>query len=730
MPRDNRAIRIKRFAMFLEQAVHDEQHVRAKDARVVHFWDADSIFFTAFGFRAMRSRDFSSNTVLAQALLSAGLIGPVTMLSHHRVELFSQLDRRVRDIEERGTSDSDELDLFLDSHPAESAAWDDAVPTLRRAVSSGTMEATLDAVRSLQSIKRDTFVLFEATTDTFANRLRRVLADSSLVDYGAVDLPSTKQVLGDPRFSMFLEGVMRYRHLNHQTANIAADAAALTTLAILNERANTSSEPVFPRFFTSTASLRQLYSSEEWVRQELQYVIRGERNRLGTVWRGPYYYVLRTMFPALDSSRTFAPAALVPDRPRFEQLVTLSNELINAVRAGDGDVEDMADSYLLSDGKPLWDVIEDLEDSGRAAAWLRIRPSEYAKRWSEGVSAIRGLSTNQLTRDAINRVFADTTVKMRSEVLDAACHTGLIRAYSAVTSPAGNHQMPAAQFSRIDQLASIRWGVPARKLLDFLGVGEKSSHVERSLKLSSVRWLLRSPRRLECASVCLLAVDDYTTVRRLLGRLPASKHSPGLLAIGLAAKIRESRVFTPYELEETMMECQRTFESLGDSDQVRHSVAFGYVAFHVWRRSSFASDPDAPNDDLHWASWSSSIVEDRLDSMEPELMRFALNHVVYVQSVANLLRPNSFTMASRLKELAEVTGLYRLADTVGHRMTLTARRDPLWQDNRAAWLLAHQSELDEASAWLRKAQMGAVSDREVDQHREFLDATLRDAQFG
>lgn len=711
--------------MYLDQAIHDERHTRSGDARLVHFWDADSLFFTAFGFRGLRTRDIATNTTLAQALLSAGMLGPVSILSHHRVELFSQLDRRAHDLGDRMGSDSGDLDAFLDSYQREVSQWDEVVADIRRAANTDKLKTTVEALHSLERMDRKTFVLFEATAGTLASRIRRVLTDTRTIEYAAADLPKTKQILGDPRFSMFLEGLMRYRQ--GPRPNIAADAAALTTLAILNDRARGSSDPVYPRFFTSTKSLRMLYSSEEWARQELRYSLKGDPRRVGTIWRDAYYYILRAMFPALNSTTASSSPGLLPDRPEFDELDGISRELLRAVRTGDRELEKVADEYLLSNGKPLWDVIEDLEDSGRAAVWLRLAREDHAKRWATGIQAIRLLSTHELTREAINRVFEDTTKKMRKEIIGASCHTGLLQAFSSVSGYVG-HGLASDGMSRITQLASIRWGVEPSDLADFVGVALDGGVQVSFARLSSVKWLLRSVSRVERACVCLFSVDDYTSARRLIEMVPESKRSAALVAMLLAARIRERRLPSASAVLAMMDECQRSFERLAHRDQAALCVAYGYVAFHLWRRRQEAVVAETPTDEVGWAAWSCGIVETRLSEMDDSLRVFALNHVVYVQTVANLRRLDESTDFVRLKVLAESTGLYRLADTVGHGITLMARRDPLWKENRAAWLIKYKSDLSEADDWLSQAQRSGLPDREVDQHVEFLRATIRDAQ--
>lgn len=732
----DRLTRIKTFAMNLDQAVHDEHHFRSHDGRVVHFWDTDSIFFTAFGFRALKANQMSTKETLAQALLSAGLLGKVSILSHHRVELFANLEDRVERISADQLSDKSELAKFLDTFPTVQDSLEDVAPAIRQAMSSNPSIAGLrSAFEALRTIEPEAFILLEAASGTLAQRYRKILLDSGVLDYSAATLPGTKQILADPRYPMFEEGVERSRRDRRffRISQNAADAAALTALAILIDRASFEDPPVLPRFFTSAPSLQHLYRTEAWVRQELSYPIRSERNRRGTIWRTADYYILKAMFPALASDVPTPEHAIVPSVPTYEELSWLSRQLIRSILLGDETLEKFVDSYLLSDGAVLSDVIDDFSSAGMATIWLRLDRDVLKDRWSDGVAAISQLSGHELARAAIDDVLNETTDHLRTEIVGARNYAAVVRAFSDLEQLM-SQSSDSELIQKLDDLGTIRWGVSTDRithLLDISGISSRRPSGSSSLLRPEVVLRDLTIEHAETLSSILIGLDSFSAACSVASGFAPVSQTACLQIISLGARVRERRLVPDLELRSIMQEVQSLYSSLSQVEASRLCLGFAYTALHAWRRSMDALQSIAsPQDSRGWARWSIDIVRSHIDDVSDSQFIYALNHLVYAQTIANIESHDRHLLAARLRDFADSTGLYRLADTVGYHQFLLALRDPLWERNPAQWFLVHRDDLEEAQRWLDRARRGALSDREVIQHEDYLRSVVRDAQLG
>ena len=737
--------RLKRFAMHLEQAVHDARHESERGASIVHFWDDDSLYFPTYGFERLRPRrNYASERsaegepldtqqsptqedLVTHALFAAGYLGTVTMLAPHRVEYFSSIERHSA--QRRGLSFSERLNRFLDERPDELDEFLRVGKAVTKLVHSGERGDIEEAIRVVRDVDPWTFVLMENTTNPWPQRVRRLLGNSNLIDVGLVNLPRSDEVLRDPLFDNIHRGLVRVGGAERTVAT-AIDAAALTGLAILVRRMTEPGAECYPRFYTSSARIRALYAGEEWFRELLSFPVPtdGGRVRTGTVWRDSYYYQLRARFPSLRPGQSRATRIIGPTLPELE---VLSTQVDAAIVAGATEMEKVLSASLLPDGRTLLHLITDLENMGMADIWLASDPAKYAKTWREGLEAIWQLSSAELTQQCMDSVYDELSGETTRLVQRYKAQVDIMIVIARSLSLSRREEQKDG-VGAVKNLGLERWGLVTDTSWPYPFALEGTTDEARSLLTwSDLPRLFSAPQDLELAIGLLLSVDAFDLAARVLDQYPATP-TPTLAVMKLASRVR-ALVYHPDEaLQEVMAELDELWrERFTGAERDRLALGCGYVAFHAWRKSSAAIRIDQVPEDPHgWADFSRRIVRERLNSFSRDRLVLAINHIVYVEAVAGLEQPDTLNLVAVLRDQASETQHYRLYDTVGWREYLHLMRERALEKPPADKGLTVRQRLESCLDDLQMAARGAYRDHEVADHLGIASEAYRRLEAG
>jgi len=695
------AARLARFASALKQAVHDVGHEHGPGIRVTHFWDADSLHFPVAGFRGYHENTSLQRHQFIQALLSAGYIQPVSLLPTHRVELFAHIQGLERTDRGTQTSYSAQLDAFLTEHSHELRSLAAFEETYRNRRDVGIDEA----VALLQDLDRHQFTLVEATVSPWEERAARLFKRGYVTQPSAARLPTMSHVLRDPRFDMFIRGLRRHGNENRRPMSDAIDAAALTTLAILNERAPARDRGLYPRFHTSSATLRTLYREETWVRENFAFRLNpNEPEPTGTIWRGTYYYRLRTFFPSLRFS-----GVALNGGPALAELEALLEDLGEAP-SGDSVALGALERHQFSDGSTVEECIRQIESSGMARLWLNYGRHDFARTLIEGMNAIRELGSVEATQEKVDAIQLDYSSYLAtgaSEVLfglEVLSHIAVALKHFTVSAVS---------------LGVIRWGVDIETLREWAAPSRSLGAEAFVLQMLDIDWRNAGVDTMEPVCALLLGIDEFELVERLIGSMTprGSIHPLGLRLMKLAAKLRVERYFSPTQLADIFDEAKGLWEEASDSDRGKLSLAFGYIALHCWRQGDGSVGPlGIVHDSEGWARWSSKVVRDELHRYSGPMLDYAMNHIVYIETLANVGRYDLPALASALEDVAVQSKEYRFLDTVAYRKYLLAARDRRLDTDFESWSRLYARPLVDSLALLGAANRLAESDREVLQH--------------
>ncbi len=226
----------RRFAEALNNAVHDAYHeLPPADAwwiagegsgtsaqpggRVVHYWDTDSLFWPAFGFLADSPRSETrawreprrrhpgdsraDEDLLVGALLSAGFLGRVRLVTAHRFELLQIIAKFTRNRAEESVNYRHALTSFTRKHGLDSVLND--VVQAVRLVDSGKGDTDLQkaAIRRLNQIDSRSFSFIESLSGTWSERVIRLLNPEDGLVSATDGGPSIEEVQQSPYLESF-----------------------------------------------------------------------------------------------------------------------------------------------------------------------------------------------------------------------------------------------------------------------------------------------------------------------------------------------------------------------------------------------------------------------------------------------------------------------------------------------------------------------------------------------
>jgi hypothetical protein len=693
--------RAREFATALGQAISDAQHERVGDARVIHYWDDDSLTLPVRGaLELARTRQRDSDR-LVQALFAAGFLGPVSLLRPHRSEFIGQI--AVWDARRNETASAAK-------QPLERREMQ-AVARLTRLVGSthNLNDEQLDAaVKALRDLSSKAFVHVQSMAGTWEERLARLIGADALIDmetYG----PTLATLRSSNEFGVIAEELSNHRPRTSPLAT-AIDAAALTALIYMNRASGESS--VYPRFFTSSSSLQRYHAESSWLRDQLSFDLPDGSGR-GSVWRTNRYYFLRALFPELRLNRDEATAPDA-DGTSLARLQDLLSTIEEAIDAGPTSLFQLLEGDVHGEHVSLARLIDDFEQSRMSRVWLTFDVTSLPKRMVKSLAGLSRLNDDERVRIRARLFEENVERKLEQELADYRISARMVAAVSRAVHTlanvkdrrhvlAGDHIHQQLDYAnalslKVD-LASVRWGIDysdERDVVRLTPSGEPdSSEVLRTFDLSSLRQDDEESLR---AMAILVGLEEFDLANELVTQLrmgSESKHNTvahhllELVSIlGSRRRLSEQELSFIFDYVRNQYEAQPTQSSL-------LTLGYAYAAFAAWFRSAHGgawafSDP---KDELGWAAWSLQVVRKCQNDLPPLARLFAVNHIVYVSTCLGLTDPEVDLLMLDLERLARLLDEYRFLDTVGFALlrratvlasTGTTDRDDLIRLNKRA----------------------------------------------
>jgi hypothetical protein len=669
------------------------------------------------GYLALRADDPQHETDrLVQALFSAGFLGQVALLAPHRSEFIGQIALWQESDEPR--LDKRDFENLLNS--GEIAR----VEEIARLVDTAklTDPQIQMALRNLRSLSFNAFVYIESLSGKgWRDRLDRLLGYKSLVAWEPVGL-SIGELRELPEFKT-LASLLSERSRVRPLAT-ALDAAALTSLIVLNRTARENPSSIFPRYFTSSRSIKALYRRSPWLREQLSFVVPGSRR--GTVWRDARYYFLRSIFPSLRLNSSRASTSSEDAGPSLADMQDLLGELHRALDAGRDDLSDVVKGRLLG-GSEILEILSDLERSRMSRVWANLDESSLPV---ELMTSLRGVA--RLSREERVRRFAtdyETEVEQRlsQEIRDRRISLDVVEAVGSAVADLGRSKYGPLSLTR--DLGSVRWGLEypesddrdALKLVDERGEPD-AGEVLRAFDVDALRADANEALRSMAVLLGLEKFDVASDLFREVGR-PGADRAHAL--VGWVARLGSRRPMTEANLAHLMSVAQASWDSLGSEDRSRFVLGYAYAAFAAWSRSASggAWSLSSPRDDQGWARWSIRIVTEHFSSLTPLAQLYCVNHLIYVSARAGLPEPQGGRLLADFERLAELRDDFRFLDTAG--FALFRRAENILE---SASLQEQVDVLDRAVRYLERASEIVPNDFEVRQHLEVVRTTLHQAR--
>lgn len=744
----------RRFSVALRQAVHDAEHDHSPSIagiQLVHYWDTDSLYWPAFGFLAEVRPDGrpgwprgshhrphlerqATEDHLVSALFSAGLLGPVALISPHRAELQSLIARFAATRANDGVAYRQALTTFTRRYELDNVLND----VVKAAGSVNSAPGRHEAIARLNGIDWKNFTLIESLRGTWRQRTTNLLnmeETGLLHDPGIV--PSMDEVQASRYLRPFWVALRDARRKRPKDVQTAIDATALAALAIMNERASRGQSSVFPRFHTASPTIWKIFREDAELQKALQFSYQHSKGtHADTVLRDSYTYILRAMFPSL--SPPGAPTPGSDPGPSRIALRKLSNDLNEALETGEEELAHLVEETRIA-GQRVTDLIASLESKAMGTIWLRYMQDAEGKvpkilsEVAAGLSAIHKLGTLEETRTLAFGFLEDTEKLLRTSFGDLALQ---VQIADRLTKAWPEKSHPDGMSLQLD-FAAIRWGI---------GIGnttDRTLSIEEGFFYSDVQKLRDDPQRAEETMAILLALKEYSLAVRLHEAISAKEaQSESMFIMGEAARVlfREERVDLT-NLVETVM---RRYAALCPDDASRLALGYGHVLFYAWRRMGFAASQvwgqDVPPlvlerwpwDPAHWASMSLEIVESATQDRGEAYHLYRINHLIYV-SIVTRSNDTRDDLASQLESAIQVHKNPRFLDTVGYRRYLLALRSAptTWESPAAeAWRSEHFERLHTAVELLMTALSLDPRNTTIHGHLERAQALLERVHAG
>lgn len=668
-PADQARPRIRRFTEFLEQAVHDAQHERVGDAEILHFWDDDCLHVPVRGYGALvKEQGRDSKDGLAQALFSAGFLGRVKLLRPHRGEFLGQ----IATWQESTVSEPDLRlsDLLGDPQVGQILA-------ITQSMSSNQLSDTeiRDALQELRRVDYRAFIQIESMAGAWQERLLRLTRSQGLIDLRAYGRPLS-ELSQTTEFTVISSELSHLRN-NHRPLATAIDAAALASLIFMNRESAEGAARVFPRFFTSSPSLKRLYSRSHWLREQLQFSMPGSQ-RKGTVWRDGDYYFLRSLFPALRLNSHQHLAEADDEGASLAELQDLVVQLSAAIDAGGREASALVSQYVFKDRTPLSELIDDLERSRMTRIWVTFDQRSLPKDLIESLSLLSLLNRDERASEAALKFEDEIGGRLRTEIVEYRMSTEMVEAVQEKTAAMVKSPSWRGELSLKVDLASVRWGVEYDDARDNIALRSESDGKVRTevLRDFDIEELRNDPEASKRSMAILLGLEEFELASDLIARVGHQDSSPTHSIMTFVALLGSKRLMSETQLGLSVRYVQEQWELLDDPDRSKLVLGYAYAVFAAWYRSDSggAWNNRSARDQLGWAAWTIKIVQAYESSLSPIARLYAANHVVYVAASADIAVDGFDSRLLDLERLGVTLDEFRFLDTVGYALLMRVIR--------------------------------------------------------
>jgi hypothetical protein len=700
-----------RFLRTLEQAVHDARHEADGTARIVHFWDDDSLYLPIRGALALNGKYPSSfdRNELVQSLFSAGFLGPVRLLRPHRSELIGQIAAWQNDrarfeggrtiANQLGSEEIRSVEKILDSFGDQ--VMNDHIAR--------------ETVAAFGQLTDRAFVVFESLVGTWHSRLDR-LVRSGLLGLEGSGL-SLRSIRAQPEYEVIALKLNRVRSGQYPLAT-AIDAAALTAVIHMNRVAPKSSPRIYPRFFTSSAALIRLYQGDREFSSLLRFP-RGKNSMPGTVWRDADYYFLRAIFPALRVGGAATPldptVGLGPTLDELDSLVDTLRSLRHDASALNVFVQD----HYFDDESSLWSHLERFQGTFMSDIWLShdFRTDGYLHETLRSLSELR--ASDEVIQ-ARQRLRSDVATSVQSEIRGVQLAVEMIDAVqSALASFAAARNKADVSLKR--DLSSVRWGIELNDRLDIVHrppTNARHNFVD-FLQMFDVDSL-RDDRDEALRSVALvLGLERFALAQELLTHLTTFVGDQHFDLLRVVARLGSDDRIEAEDVRRMVGEAQREWLILPAERCPVLVLTYAHLALLGWRRTTRGWLGDSPPQDLSgWIEWSIGIVEEWQGRLSELAEEQALNFLLYARTCIGQAPRGGDDELSNFVRLAVDRDDFHFLDTAGLALLLRA------QDGTPSPSGAVPRDLRESAlALLLRASVIFPADQEVQQHLR----TVRDA---
>lgn len=652
---------IRLFARVLGEAVHDAFHEYIGDAQILHFWDDDSLFFPAGGWSALgeSANNQDELDLLTQSLFSAGFLGSISLLRPHLTEFLGQISNWESQ-EPRGISQSWEDILQGDESSRGVLDIADRLAKQVENADESNIKTLLDDIGRLDYLG---FMRIESLAGSWQSRLRRLL-DQRLIDM-SFHGPSLQRCRVMPEYQRIVLEIDKRRRGTKPLAT-AIDAAALASLIAMRRTGSQLSPPVYPRFFTSSRTIKSLYASTPWLQHSLQFTVPGS-SYLGSAWRTSAYYFVRAVFPELrlNAGASLDAASEARDSAGLRDLAELHVRLESALAGGGTKAVEQAMRVELLRGGTLADRLEDLQKTRLSRIWASYDPSGLPRKLVDDLAALLSLAREDATRAATERRAVSIESQVKEQIDDYRVAVDVV---DALDDRVGRYVLTRGKsaLSLSSDFGGVRWGF----LLD--SDGDELPLLEQVIHPTEVRRIAKSVEadasaaEVERAAAVMLGIDAFELAGRILARpRPAATEAHWIMQ--LVSILEQGRSFSERELDFYASQLFERWDALSPDLQVRYCLGYGHAMFSIWTRSASGGawrHGDEPVLD-HRVEWCISIVQGSVSRMTDIAQLYAVNHLIYTRAISRSIDSSIRDLLSDFETIAVARDDFRFLDTAG-----------------------------------------------------------------
>ncbi|GAB2778328.1 hypothetical protein GCM10027020_34820 [Nocardioides salsibiostraticola] len=548
-----------------------------------------------------------------------------------------------------------------------------------------TGDETSRVIKDLGNLSPASFVVLESVAGDPQARLASLLSgENPRITLKGPPLPTAFAVESDPFFAFYESLRTMRKSSRHRPSNIA-DAVALRILVELN-----SGEPPYPRFYTSTRTLRRLFESHRWVRDYFDYEYEDGRggSKSRTIWRTAPYYYLRSLFPALRFDKPEAKAPSIG--PSIDELDDLA-QLLNTAIFKPADMSGIMSEYRFSNGDRLDDFVGAFLNIGSARSWLKLPLDDVVKRAVVGATELDQIRKDpNIVEAALTRLWrsaedAGAQVAEASFSIDLA--TVIVERLGQWRAREQGHVDLTLKTTLVqDDLVAYRWGndFDSRFIESVIEVMENGSAPSKLLERVSIPVLRDDSRAAKTVMAVLYSLEAFEAVGELWAIIRSShadQTAPQLIA--LAAKVRQTkRAGWNDGLRQAQQGLELLWRAASELECRDLALGFGTALLHAQPSpGSYLPDRHPPLKNSALDQVAGALVRDLTKATQPDMGRYAFQlNFALVLDIGGYLGEDvdASSLALELTRLMlserRFSKQYRFADTLAYREARRAIR--------------------------------------------------------